>query len=55
VDNPLRYQAHSPFPASSNGALHRDLVISFKTVTRDVTSCGTRVQLLGPLSSAATS
>src|SRR3954463_2871373 len=42
VDNHLRYQADSRCRASRDGSRHCDLDVRLETVTRDVTSCGTR-------------
>src|SRR3954452_6966753 len=60
VDNHLRYQADSRCRASRDGSRHCDLDVRLETVTRDVTSCGTRgpgwvtVQSPWPLGDAAT-
>src|SRR3954453_17190639 len=42
VDNHLRYQADSRCRASRDGSRHCDLDVRLETVTRDVTSSGTR-------------
>src|SRR3954470_24076830 len=52
VDNHLRYQADSRCRASRDGSRHCDLDVRLETVTRDVTSCGTRVRAIAAFSAA---
>src|SRR3954465_11487176 len=54
VDNHLRYQADSRCRASRDGSRHCDLDVRLETVTRDITSCGTREQGPRPCARAVT-